>query len=212
MRRPKDLSASDATPEDLAASAVPKVWTDIVRYRANYGTGYLGTWFGLSHMSRRDRLQRMMARTQTQRVLQAIDGLSVGEVEHLQALANVNAERAQLAFRTTLILNFSSPFAVLIGLGQLFPATAKMVIRELRGGCRPRSDGRLHRDHRDAYGPIRLDSPSGRDGAAGYHHHRFGESQINPRALTSRYRDTRAPVSWWCRTSSTITPARVSSR
>ena len=94
-------------------------------YRADYGLGYSRTWVGLSHLSRPDRMLRLLARPAAQQILTRLATLDEAELGHLETIATINAQRAHYALRTTSILNLSGPVAVIVALGQLFPKEFK---------------------------------------------------------------------------------------
>ncbi len=131
---PQDSSATTERPPlsvESPPSVMPPVWSEIMAYRANYGLGYFWTWVGLSHMSRRDRLAQLLCRPATRDLIEKLRGLDVAGLQQLQTLAEVNVGRAQFALRSTLVINVSSPVAVMVALGQLFPVEFKALIHRL---------------------------------------------------------------------------------
>ena len=110
---------------------LPEMWSKLAAYRANYGLGDPRTWVGLSHLSRWDRLKRLMDQPTSREMYELMTGLSEVDLRQLCTLADVNVERATYALRTTFVLNFSSPIATVVALGQLFPAEFKLFLERL---------------------------------------------------------------------------------
>ncbi|MGF1510292.1 MAG: hypothetical protein ACFB9M_12405 [Myxococcota bacterium] len=126
MKKKTDVATGEEKPE------LPRVWDELEKYRADYGLDYPWTWIGLSHLSRKDRLKRLMGRPATQRIVQHLASLPEGELRRLETLATVNMNRAQDALRTTLLVNLSSPIAVIVAVGQLFPREFQAFVADLR--------------------------------------------------------------------------------
>ena len=124
----------DAIPEPSAPPVVEHLlttWSELAKYRADYGAGYVATWFGVPHLNRQDGLQRLLARKQACAVLDTVRPLGERDRRHLEVLATINAERSNYALRTALLLNISSPIAISVALGQLFPAEFRTLLTEL---------------------------------------------------------------------------------
>lgn len=85
-------------------------------------------WTGLDAAVPANRLDRLLADPRTQALLTYLQQLSLAEVEWLAACARVNARQAAGGFQRTAVLNLTAPFAVVFGLGQIFPDSARALV------------------------------------------------------------------------------------
>lgn len=85
-------------------------------------------WTGLDAAVPPNRLDRLLSDPRARSLLTFLEDLPLSDVEWLAACARINARQAAGGFQRTAVLNLTAPFAVVFGLGQIFPESAQALV------------------------------------------------------------------------------------
>lgn len=85
-------------------------------------------WTGVDAAVPPNRLDRLLSDQRARSLLTFLENLPQADVEWLAACARVNARQAAGGFQRTAVLNLTAPFAVVFGLGQIFPESAQALV------------------------------------------------------------------------------------
>jgi hypothetical protein len=112
------------TPEP---NILPESWAAISRYRSpRLGWG----WLGISDRARADRMERLLKSTSAKRAAALLREADDKNLAHLEAIATINSEQAEAAFRRTFVFNVSAPIAVVAALAQLAPQDSAALLAD----------------------------------------------------------------------------------
>ncbi len=115
-------------PEIRAEDPLPSQWDALARAPSPWLST---TLLGFSDRSPSDRLRRLLRGKAGRAALDAANGLDVAALEHLDAVAKINAEQAEAAFRRTFVFNVSVPIALAAAATQAAPEAASKILSEL---------------------------------------------------------------------------------
>ncbi len=115
----------------LSNEILSAAWIEISKYTSPRNFFDVTQLAGVPPRSHRDRLGRLTGSSAARRLLSRLEQCDDGELRQLQALAEVNAEQAQAAFRRAFVVNISGPFAVVVAFGQLAPTLFAEVVQSM---------------------------------------------------------------------------------
>jgi hypothetical protein len=107
---------------------LPEKWTALTQYRA---PRFSWSLIGVSDRATADRMARLVRSSQAKRVLTLLEDSDDKSLAQLEAIAKINGEQAEAAFRRTFVFNITAPIAVVAAAAELAPERTAAIAAEL---------------------------------------------------------------------------------
>lgn len=121
------------TDETTQRAMLPALWREIAAYKSASALLSPGLhWFGVPRRAQARRLEQLTSDRPAERLLAKLRASSDADLAQCDALARINAEQAETAFRRAFVVNVSTPFALFLAWGQLAPDSFGVTMAQLQ--------------------------------------------------------------------------------